>query len=405
MLARDPLLAAHARGRAPRGGAAPRARAPRSCADSLAGMWSNWSRGQSCAPAEHVRPASRAELSEAVARGRAVRVAGAGHSFSGVVPTDGTLLSLDRLDRVLDVDRDSRPRPRRGRHPPAPARRASCTPTASRSRTSATSTPSRSPARSSPARTGRARSSATSPASVEAMELVLADGSRADASTAGDELRAARVGLGALGVVAAVTLRCVPAFRLHAVDRPLPLDDVLGDARRPRRRQRPLRAVHVPALADRADPHQQPHRRAAHAAAGRAREWLQRRRARQPRVRAPQPRRARASRGRSRASTGSPAAAPRSASGSTVLRRLRQPAARALRGDGVRAAARARRRGDARRARDPRAPPGLVPDRAALLGRRRRAALARARARDRVRRGPRVRGHGLRARRSARSRP
>src|SRR4051812_50068571 len=94
-------------------------------------MWSNWSRGQSCAPAEHVRPANRAELSEAVARGRAVRVAGAGHSFSGVVPTDGTLLSLDRLDRVLDVDRGSglvrveagvrpHPPPRRARAPRAP---------------------------------------------------------------------------------------------------------------------------------------------------------------------------------------------------------------------------------------------------------------------------------------------
>jgi L-gulonolactone oxidase len=35
------------------------------------------------------------------------------------------------------------------------------------------------------------------------------------------------VGLGALGVVAAVTLRCLPAFRLHAVDRPEPLADVL----------------------------------------------------------------------------------------------------------------------------------------------------------------------------------
>ena len=70
-------------------------------------MWSNWSRGQSCAPAEHVRPGSRAELAAAVARGRAVRVAGAGHSFSGGVATDGTLLSLERLDRVLDVDRAS----------------------------------------------------------------------------------------------------------------------------------------------------------------------------------------------------------------------------------------------------------------------------------------------------------
>src|SRR5215216_793273 len=68
-------------------------------------MWSNWSRGQSCAPAEHVRPATRADLAAAVARGRAVRVAGAGHSFSAGVATDGTLLSLERLDRVLDVDR------------------------------------------------------------------------------------------------------------------------------------------------------------------------------------------------------------------------------------------------------------------------------------------------------------
>ena len=42
-----------------------------------------------------------------------------------------------------------------------------------------------------------------------------------------DELRAARVSLGALGVIAAVTIRCVPAFRIHRVDEPRPLDEVL----------------------------------------------------------------------------------------------------------------------------------------------------------------------------------
>src|SRR3954466_1573636 len=68
-------------------------------------MWSNWSRGQSCAPAEQLRPRTSTEVAQAVARGRAVRVAGAGHSFSGGVPTDGTLLSLERMDRVLDIDR------------------------------------------------------------------------------------------------------------------------------------------------------------------------------------------------------------------------------------------------------------------------------------------------------------
>ncbi len=40
---------------------------------------------------------------------------------------------------------------------------------------------------------------------------------------------AARVGLGALGVLTRVTLACVPAFRLHAVETAMPLAQVLGD--------------------------------------------------------------------------------------------------------------------------------------------------------------------------------
>jgi L-gulono-1,4-lactone dehydrogenase len=190
-------------------------------------MWSNWSRGQSCAPAEHVRPATRAELSEAVARGRAVRVAGAGHSFSGVVPTDGTLLSLDRLDRVLDIDRDSGlVRAEAGIRLHRLVRELHAHGLAlpnlgdidAQSLAGALVTGTH----------GTGRKLGNLATSVEAMELVLADGSELTVD-GGDELRAARVGLGALGVVAAVTLRCVPAFRLRAVDRPLPLDDVLGE--------------------------------------------------------------------------------------------------------------------------------------------------------------------------------
>ncbi len=45
--------------------------------------------------------------------------------------------------------------------------------------------------------------------------------------TGGDELRAARVSLGALGAIAAVTIRCVPAFTIHRIDEPRPLDEVL----------------------------------------------------------------------------------------------------------------------------------------------------------------------------------
>src|SRR2546421_11945683 len=73
--------------------------------------WRNWSRELHCTPAVVEHPASEAEVAaalEAAARaGQTVRVAGAGHSFSDVVPTDGRLLLLDRMNRVLDVDRDS----------------------------------------------------------------------------------------------------------------------------------------------------------------------------------------------------------------------------------------------------------------------------------------------------------
>src|SRR5258705_388849 len=67
-------------------------------------------------------------------------------------------------------------------------------------------------------------------AQVEAIELVLADGSVRELSAAGDPqlLRAARVGIGALGAISAVTLRCVPAFVLHRVDAPCPREEVLA---------------------------------------------------------------------------------------------------------------------------------------------------------------------------------
>jgi FAD-linked oxidoreductase len=64
---------------------------------------------------------------------------------------------------------------------------------------------------------------------VEAMDLITADGSPVTVSaTSHPELfGAARVSIGALGVISTVTLRCVPAFRLAADERPMPVDEVL----------------------------------------------------------------------------------------------------------------------------------------------------------------------------------
>ncbi|HLH83166.1 MAG TPA: D-arabinono-1,4-lactone oxidase [Trebonia sp.] len=63
---------------------------------------------------------------------------------------------------------------------------------------------------------------------VAALELVLADGSVVSCSPQQrpDLFAAARVGLGALGVISTVTLRCVPAFTLAADERPMPLAEV-----------------------------------------------------------------------------------------------------------------------------------------------------------------------------------
>ena len=67
-------------------------------------------------------------------------------------------------------------------------------------------------------------------AGIQSVELVLASGERIEvnASDDPDAWRASRVSLGALGVVTAMTLQTVPAFTLHAVDEPRPLDEVLA---------------------------------------------------------------------------------------------------------------------------------------------------------------------------------
>src|SRR2546423_7375753 len=73
--------------------------------------WANWAGDQSCRPTEIVAPRNREDLAEAVGRaaeaGGTVRVAGTGHSFTEAALTDGTMLRLEALDRLLDADRES----------------------------------------------------------------------------------------------------------------------------------------------------------------------------------------------------------------------------------------------------------------------------------------------------------
>lgn len=74
--------------------------------------WTNWVGNQSCVPAERGAPKSEDEVAvlvaDAVHRRLPVRVAGAGHSFTPVVATDGLLLDLSGLGGIRSIDAERR---------------------------------------------------------------------------------------------------------------------------------------------------------------------------------------------------------------------------------------------------------------------------------------------------------
>ena len=70
--------------------------------------WTNWVGNQTCEPATLASPASEDEVAELVAGATAVRVAGAGHSFTPVVATDGLLLDVSGLGGIRSIDAERR---------------------------------------------------------------------------------------------------------------------------------------------------------------------------------------------------------------------------------------------------------------------------------------------------------
>jgi L-gulono-1,4-lactone dehydrogenase len=195
-------------------------------------MWRNWAGDESCRPAATERPGNVGEivaaLERAAAAGERVRVAGSGHSFTDVACTDGRLLSLERMSRVLDVDRASGLVRVEGgitihalsaalaQHGLALENLGDID---AQTIAGAIST----------ATHGTGARLRNLSAQAEEIELVLADGRTLGCSADADPdaYLAARVGVGSLGVVSAVTLRCVPAFTLRGVDRPAPLEETL----------------------------------------------------------------------------------------------------------------------------------------------------------------------------------
>lgn len=199
----------------------------------IGGVWQNWGRSASVRPLRVERPRSPEGVQRAVQaaarHGLPVKAVGAGHSFTGIAVAPGVLLELDDLQGLVSADAAS------GRATLLAGTRLHRIPALlapyglamenlgdidRQSIAGAISTGTHG--------TGAAFGGLAT--QVVGLTLVTADGSflRIDEHQNSELLPAAAVGLGALGVIVEVTLQCVPAFVLHAVDEPLPLDDVLA---------------------------------------------------------------------------------------------------------------------------------------------------------------------------------
>ena len=75
--------------------------------DATRSQWRNWSGHQRACPAAFTRPGFLDELREGVVNAHQLRVVGAGHSFTPLVPTNGTLVNLDRMGGIRLVDPES----------------------------------------------------------------------------------------------------------------------------------------------------------------------------------------------------------------------------------------------------------------------------------------------------------
>ena len=194
--------------------------------------WKNWAGNQQCAPDRIELPASEQGLvrivKQAAEAGQRIKVAGSGHSFTGIALTDGRLVQLDNYNRVLSIDRE----------------KMSATVQAGisiaalsdeldknglalenlgdinyQSISGAIST----------ATHGTGRAFGGIATQVTGLRLIAGDGKviECSAKKQPDVFSAARVGLGALGIISTVTLRCVKAFNLHALEAPMRVDEVL----------------------------------------------------------------------------------------------------------------------------------------------------------------------------------
>ena len=191
-------------------------------------MWTNWARTASCTPTHVAHPSSTDEIAATILSSARVRARGSGHSFNDIAVAPEVALDLDRWTGIVRADTESGLVTVRSGTPlhafNADLHRLGLAmpnlgDIDAQTVAGAVST-------STHGTGGKLGVLATA---IESLELVLADGSVVTCSRTErpDLFNAARVGLGALGVISTLTLRCVPSFVLQASETPGRLDAVL----------------------------------------------------------------------------------------------------------------------------------------------------------------------------------
>ncbi|MGX4689357.1 D-arabinono-1,4-lactone oxidase [Streptomyces sp. JNUCC 63] len=198
------------------------------------GTWRNWGGNVGARPAREVTPASVEELAAAVRRAAEddlrVKAVGAGHSFTSIAATDGVMIRPDLLTGIRGIDRDAMTvtveagTPLKRLNVALAREGLSLTNMGDimeQTVSGATSTGTH----------GTGRESASIAAQIKGLELVTADGSVLTCSEKEhpEVFAAARIGLGALGIVTAITFAVEPAFLLTAREEPMAFERVLAE--------------------------------------------------------------------------------------------------------------------------------------------------------------------------------
>lgn len=194
--------------------------------------WRNWAGTESAVATEVVRPRDVAEISKAVTRagelGQTIRARGSGHSFTGAAAAHGIAIDLSAWTGItaaevatglVTVRSGTTIRTLNAELDRLGLAMTNLGDIDAQTISGAISTGTHG--------TGAAFGGIAT--QVAGLELVLADGTVVGCSpTERPELfAAARVGLGALGVISTVTLRTEPSFVLAAEERPEPIEEVL----------------------------------------------------------------------------------------------------------------------------------------------------------------------------------